>query len=42
MTDAWDDITLINFLPSSWALQRMTDAVDETAGMLVYWLTGYL
>jgi uncharacterized SAM-binding protein YcdF (DUF218 family) len=42
LSDDWDDITLLDFLPSSWALQRMTDAVDETAGMVVYWLAGYL
>ena len=42
LTDEWNDLTIFDVLPSSWALQRMTEAVDETVGMLVYWLSGHL
>jgi uncharacterized SAM-binding protein YcdF (DUF218 family) len=42
LTDDWDDLTPFDFLPSSGALQRMTQAVDETVGMMVYWLSGRL
>ncbi len=42
LTDEWDDVTVFDVLPSSWALQRMTEAVDETVGMMVYWLSGRL
>ncbi len=41
-TDEWGDLTLFDFLPNSRALQRMTDAVEETAGIVVYWLAGKL
>jgi uncharacterized SAM-binding protein YcdF (DUF218 family) len=42
LTDEWDDLTVFDLLPSSGALQRMTQAVDETVGMMVYWLSGRL
>jgi uncharacterized SAM-binding protein YcdF (DUF218 family) len=42
LSDDWDDLTLFDVLPSSWALHRMTDAVDEIAGIIVYWFAGYL
>lgn len=40
--DAWADVTLMDLLPTSWALARMTEAVEELAGILFYWLTGRL
>lgn len=42
LLDDWDDVTLFDFLPSSGGLQRMTEAVVETAGIVIYWLTGYV
>ncbi len=39
LADGWD-LTLFGVLPSSWGLQRTTEAAEETAGMLVYWLAG--
>ncbi len=42
LTDIWDDLTVFDFLPSSGGLQRMTQAMDETVGMLVYWLLGQI
>lgn len=42
LMDVWDELTIFDFVPSSWALQRMTDVVEEAAGIVVYWLTGRL
>lgn len=42
LKDEWRNVTFFDFLPSSWALQRMTDAVEEAAGIAVYWLMGKL
>jgi uncharacterized SAM-binding protein YcdF (DUF218 family) len=41
LMDDWDDITFFDFLPSTGGFQRMTEAVVETAGIVIYWLTGY-
>jgi len=38
--DIWDHLTILDFLPASWALQRTTEVAGEAAGMLVYWLAG--
>lgn len=40
--DAWGDLTIFDFLPTTWALQRTTEVVEETAGMVVYRLAGKL
>ena len=40
--DIWNHLTIFDLLPTSWALQRTTEAVGETAGMLVYRLAGKL
>ncbi len=40
--EAWKDLTLFDFLPASWALQRTTEVAEEVAGMIVYKLIGKL
>lgn len=40
--EAWKDLTLFDFLPASWALQRTTEVAEEVAGMIVYKLVGKL
>ena len=40
--DGWDHLTPFDFLPSSWALQRTSDVVEEVAGIIIYRLAGKL
>jgi uncharacterized SAM-binding protein YcdF (DUF218 family) len=40
--ESWDNIDLIDFLPSDLALQHTREVVAEVAGMVIYWLTGKL
>ena len=40
--DAWKNLTILDFLPSSWALERTTEVVGEAVGMAVYRLAGKL
>jgi uncharacterized SAM-binding protein YcdF (DUF218 family) len=40
--DVWARLTLFDFLPNYTALMITTQAVDELAGILVYWLAGKL
>ena len=42
VTDAWEDLTMFDFLPASWALQRTTEVAEEVVGMAVYRLAGKL
>jgi len=42
LMDIGDELTIFDFVPSSGALQQMTDVIEETAGIVVYWLTGRL
>lgn len=42
LKDLWGDLTVFDFLPTGRALARMTDAIDELAGIAVYWLAGRL
>ena len=42
LTDVWEDLTMFDFLPTSWALQRTTEVAGEAAGMVVYRLAGKL
>ncbi len=42
LEDLWGDLTVFDFLPTGWAIDRFTDAVDEVAGIAVYWLAGKL
>lgn len=42
ITDLWSDLTVFDFLPTGRALARMSDAVEEIAGITVYWLAGKL
>ena len=37
-----DHLDLLDFLPSAYALSISTHAVDEFAGLLVYWIAGTL
>ena len=39
---AWEQATLFDFLPTAKALLITTQAVDEVAGIIVYWLAGKL
>ncbi len=41
-SEVWNHLTIFDLLPTSWALQRTTEAVGEAAGILVYWLAGKL
>ncbi len=41
-SDMWNHLTIFDLLPTSWALQRTTEAAEEATGMLVYWLAGKL
>ncbi len=38
----WAESTFIDFLPTAKALAVTTEAIDELAGMLVYWIAGKL
>lgn len=38
----WEDINLLDVLPSGSALQQTTGAITELAGIVVYWLAGKL
>jgi uncharacterized SAM-binding protein YcdF (DUF218 family) len=38
--EGWDRITPFDVLPSLWALERMHNVIQETAGLLVYTLAG--
>lgn len=38
--EGWDRITPFQFLPSLWALERMHEVIEETAGLVVYRLAG--
>jgi uncharacterized SAM-binding protein YcdF (DUF218 family) len=38
----WDGLDLFDFLPNETALHHTTEAVSETAGMVIYWLAGKL
>lgn len=40
--DAWNNLTMFDILPASWALQRTTEVAEEAAGMVVYRLAGKL
>jgi len=42
LEDLWRGVTLFEVLPTSRGLQRTTDALEELAGMAVYWLAGKL
>lgn len=42
VTDLWNELTLFDFLPSSWALERTTEVAGEAVGMAVYRLAGKL
>lgn len=37
---AWEQKTLFDFIPTVRALLVSTEAIDEVAGILVYWITG--
>lgn len=37
---AWEQATLLDFLPTAKALLITTQAVDEVAGIMVYWIAG--
>ncbi len=37
---AWEQKTVFDFLPSAKGLLLTTQAIDEAAGILVYWITG--
>ena len=41
-SQAWEQATLFDFLPTAKALLITTQAVDEAVGMLVYWIAGKL
>lgn len=39
-SEAWEHLTIFDFLPTSWALLRTTEVIGEAAGIVVYWLAG--
>lgn len=42
LAEVWTEATLLDLLPTSRALERMTEAVEEIAGLLLYRLAGRL
>jgi uncharacterized SAM-binding protein YcdF (DUF218 family) len=42
LTDELHDLSVFDFLPSTWAFHRMTEGLEEAAGMALYWLAGKL
>jgi uncharacterized SAM-binding protein YcdF (DUF218 family) len=40
--EGWDNIDLLDFLPTATALQHTTVVVTEVVGIIVYWLAGKL
>jgi uncharacterized SAM-binding protein YcdF (DUF218 family) len=42
LTDELHDLSVLDFLPNSRAFNRMTEAVEEAAGIALYWLVGKL
>jgi uncharacterized SAM-binding protein YcdF (DUF218 family) len=39
---SWDEIEPFDFMPSDIALQHTREAVEEVAGIVIYWLAGKL
>jgi hypothetical protein len=40
--DGWDELTVFDFIPDVWSLDKTTDAVVEIAGVVLYRLAGKL
>ncbi len=40
--ESWDNIDPLDYLPKDTALQHTREAVEEVAGMVIYWLAGKL
>lgn len=42
VTEGWDIPSIFDVLPATWAFREISEAVEEVAGIAVYWLAGKL